>query len=461
MNEPKQMHLQEKIFLLLRQQILDGALSSGTRLLPSRVMAEELGVSRNTVLVAVERLVAEGYVVAKTGSGCYVNDNVALGTNATASLGAIAPTGFMPYRSDIVDFKSGLPDLSVFPVKRFGQLYRDVMDHITPAELGYGAPEGHIELRREIATYLQTYRGVRCDPASILITSGTTQAIGIAGSALFEGQSHPLAVIENPITVDIRRILQKLGAEIYPVPTDQWGLCTSALPSHKAPRCIYVTPSHQYPLGAILSAKRRVKLIEYAQKSNCYIVEDDYDSEYRFDGHPISAVQGLCPKRVIYIGTFSKTLSPALRIGYLVLPPSLIAGARQMKWLTDLHNSVFDQLVLARFIRGGHYYRHLMKMKKRYRSKRDFLLACLQQHMGERAKIIGENAGLHLCVQFPGVVFSKNLLDNLEQAGVRVYPVWEHAGTDTSFDDTIILGFGMLSPEKIDKGIGILKQILL
>jgi GntR family transcriptional regulator / MocR family aminotransferase len=454
------MHLQEKVFRLLKKQILDGTLNAGTRLLPSRVLAKELGVSRNTVLIALERLEAEGFVQARKGSGCYVNADVQLPEGAALPSVSVPRVGFVPYRTDIVDFRSGLPELSSFPVKRWGKLFKEVMDEITPADLGYGPPEGHSLLRREIAAYLNTYRGVRCDADQILITSGTTQAVGIAGSLLLTNSKNKAMVLEDPITVDIRRILQRLGARILFVPVDNAGLCTEALPEDVRPRGIYITPSHQFPLGTVLSAERRIRLIDYAEARDAYIIEDDYDSEYRYDGHPISAVQGLYPERVVYIGTFSKTLSPAIRIGYLVLPPPLIHAARDIKWLTDLHNSVFDQLVLARFISRGHYYRHLLKMKKIYRSKRDFLIANLKTQLGDRIEILGENAGLHLCVRFAGISFTPKRTAALEKSGVRVYPVAEHALDKDKYADTILLGFGMLSREKMSEGVALLSKFL-
>lgn len=454
------MHLQEKIFRLLKNQILEGTLIALQRLPPSRTLAKELGVSRNTVLIAVERLQSEGYIFGKKGSGCYVNANVQLQGALTSPKTSVSKIGFVPYRNDIVDFRSGLPDLSSFPVKRWGQLYKEIMNEITPTDLGYGPPEGHEQLRRQIAIYLQTYRGVNCAPDQILVTSGTTQAIGIVGHLLLDGHQDSTIILENPITVDIRKIFLRIGASIHSIATDDFGLCTDALPQNISPKGIYVTPSHQFPLGTILSADRRVRLIEYAKEKKCFIIEDDYDSEYRYNGHPISAMQGLYPNGVVYIGTFSKTLSPAIRMGYLVLPPTLIENARNIKWLTDLHNSVFDQLVLARFIQRGHYIRHLMKMKKIYRTKRDFLLECLHTHLGDTVEILGENAGLHLSARFPGISFTPKRIAQLEKKGVRVYPVSEHAVGNIEYMDTILLGFGMLSMEKMQKGVLLLKAFV-
>ena len=454
------MHLQEKVFRLLKKQILEGTLNAGDRLLPSRVLAKEMGVSRNTVLIALDRLATEGFVHPRKGSGCYVNADVQLTKGPSLPSVSVPRVGFVPYRTDIVDFRSGLPELSSFPVKQWGKLFKEVMDEITPTDLGYGPPEGHPALRREIAIYLKTYRGVQCDADQILITSGTTQAVGIAGRLLLSDRENAAMILEDPITVDIRRILQGLGARIHFVPVDGFGLRTEALPEDIRPRGIYITPSHQFPLGTILSAERRVRLIDYAGARGSYIIEDDYDSEYRYDGHPISAVQGLYPEGVVYIGTFSKTLSPAIRIGYLVLPPPLVHEARNIKWLTDLHNSVFDQLVLARFIREGRYYRHLQKMKKIYRAKRDFLLTRLKAHLGDRIEILGENAGLHLCVRFAGTSFTPKRVAALEKHGVRVYPASEHASDQNRFTDTILLGFGMLSLEKMQDGVALLSEFL-
>jgi GntR family transcriptional regulator / MocR family aminotransferase len=454
-------HLHEKVFQLLRGQILDGQLPAGERLLPSRVLARHLEVSRNTVLVALERLSAEGYIVTRGGSGSYVNDHLQLPRAPSCASVPVPRVGFVPYRTDIIDFRSGVPELTRFPVKRWAMLYKDVMAEITPRELGYGPPEGHPGLRREIAGYLRTHRGVGCEAEQILITSGTTQAIGIAGHLLCAGHPDPSILLEDPITVDIRLIFQQQGARIHSVPTDREGLCTDALPENLAPQGIYVTPSHQYPMGTVLSAARRVQLLTYAQGRGSYIIEDDYDSEYRYAGPPLSTFQGMCPDRVVYIGTFSKTLCPGLRIGYLVLPPGLIYSARNLKWHTDLHNSIFDQLVLARFIRGGYYYRHLLQMKKLYKSRRDHLLKCLGTHQGNLSiKVVGADTGLHLCVRYPGIIFSPALLSELERNGVRVYPVSAHATDPSRYMNTVILGFGMLTHEKIEEGVALLHHTL-
>jgi GntR family transcriptional regulator/MocR family aminotransferase len=202
--------------------------------------------------------------------------------------------------------------------------------------------------------------------------------------------------------------------------------------------------------------QRRARLLEYAQRRGTYVVEDDYDSEFRYDSPPISSIQGLDPQRVIYIGTFSKTLCPSMRIGYIVFPPQLVTRGREVKWFTDLHNSSVDQLILARFIADGHFLRHVHGMKKAHRALRRVLVDSLGKHFGDRTEVLGHPAGLHLCARFRGVRFTRELVTRIESAGAKVYPVEEHAIRKGRWADTIILGYGMLSPRKIDEGVRIL-----
>ena len=452
--------LHEQVFRLIQQQILSGEKGAGERLGSSRMLAEQLGVSRNTVLTAIARLEAEGYIRSRPGSGYYVQPRLVLNFEPSALKEPPPLVGFKPYRSDIIDFRSGLPDLSSFPVKTWAGLYREVMEEITPIDLGYNQPEGRAELRREIAVYLQNNRGVRCSHRQIVITSGTTQAIGLVGGILLKDRQSKAVILEDPITSDIQRILRGCGGILHPGNVDDAGLDIRGTPGDIKAALIYVTPSHQFPLGYTMPIQRRVDLIDYARETGAYIVEDDYDSEYRYNGHPISSIQGICPSKVIYIGSFSKTISPALRIGFVVFPGELIESGRQAKWFTDLHNSVFDQLTLTKFLRKQQFHRHISKMGRIYREKRNILLAALERRFSSRVQIIGDKAGLHLCARFPGLEFSDEVLRELLQKGCKVYPVEEHAIRKGSFGDTIILGFGMLSPERLVAGVEILGDCL-
>ncbi|MGA2477116.1 MAG: PLP-dependent aminotransferase family protein [Spirochaetia bacterium] len=448
-----------QIYGRLRGLILDGTLPSGSRMASTRQLAAELHVSRNIVLEAFDQLVAEGFITARTGSGTFVSAGAAFSPRSLPSLREIRTVGFRPFHTDLIDFRSGLPDLSRFPVRTWQRLSREVWGSLTPLDLSYGQPEGRPELRAEIARYIAAYRGVRCHPEQILITGGTTQAVGIVSRLLLRG-SRSACILEDPITSDIQSIAGGFGGKIIPARVDAQGMDVDSLPPRARPAFIYVTPSHQFPLGVTMPIQRRARLLAYAQAHRAFVVEDDYDSEFRYDSPPISSIQGLDPRRVVYIGTFSKTLCPALRIGYIVFPPELVNRGREVKWFTDLHNSSVEQLVLARFIAEGHYVRHLHGMKKAHRALRAVLVEALERQFRGAAEVLGSPAGLHLCARFRGVRFTAPLLAGIEKAGLKVYPVEEHAIKKGRWADTLILGYGMLGPPRIREGIAILKRCL-
>ena len=447
--------LTRQIYGRMRDLVLAGGLAAGTRLPSTRALAAELGVSRNIVLEAFDQLLAEGYLEARVGAGTYVASGAVFGTRRQPGLSAIRRIGFRPFQTGLVDFRSGLPDLTRFPVRTWQRLSREVWGSLTPLDLSYGQPEGRPELRAEIARYIGAYRGVRCHPEQILVTGGTTQAVGIVSRLILRGERRT-CILEDPVTGDIQRITAGFGGRIVPVPVDDRGLDVEALPPRARPGFIYVTPSHQFPLGVTMPIQRRAGLLEYARARGAWVVEDDYDSEFRYDSPPISSIQGLDPSRVVYIGTFSKTLCPALRVGYIVLPPELVNRGREVKWFTDLHNSSVEQLVLARFMAEGHFLRHVHAMKKVHRAHRKVLVDALRRRFGDGVEVLGSAAGLHLCARFRGTRFTGALLARILKAGAKVYPVEEHAIRKGRWSDTLILGFGMLTPARIEEGVRIL-----
>ena len=268
-------------------------------------------------------------------------------------------------------------------------------------------------------------------------------------------------IMEDPITIDIQMIFESAGALIHPIPVDRSGMETAFLPKHKHPSFVYVTPSHQFPLGGILPIQRRIQLINYARQTGCYLIEDDYDSEFRYEGSPVSSLQGLEPEQVVYIGSFSKILSPALRIGYVILPPQLIDKCRRLKWFADLHTPSLDQLILAQFIQEGHLERHIAKMKKVYKSRRDLLIKCLQSAFSNKVKIFGDSTGLHLIAEFNEICFSNKMLAKMEkQFKVKVYSAEDHTIEKGLYSNQIILGYGHLHNEDIKNGIHRLHQAI-
>lgn len=444
--------LTRQIYEQMRIQILHGVLQAGDKLPSTRELAAELKVSRNVVLDAYDQLFAEGFIEGSRGSGTYVSEGTFLeGTSKyePVLIQHVETSG--EKTNDLIDFRSGIPALNLFPKKKWSRLTQRVLTEYDGSIFGYGHPEGRMELRASLCHYLHKTRGIRCYPEQLVITSGATQALSLVAKLLLTKGDE--VCIEDPVTHEIQTIFQQPGASLYPVPVDEFGIMTDMLPSNKNPKFIFVTPSHQFPLGGTLPIQRRIQLIHYAREAGAYIVEDDYDSEFRYAGPPVSSLQGLEPERVIYIGTFSKILSPALRIGYLILPQDLIHRCRELKWFHDLHSPTLEQLTLAMFIKEGHLEQHIRKMKRVYRKRRETLIHCLNDSFPKKLKIFGDSTGLHLVAAFDNVQFSDSMLHKLEESHLRVYPVEKHAINKGRHRNKIILGYSNLSPDEIKEGI--------
>ncbi|NBI28543.1 MocR-like pyridoxine biosynthesis transcription factor PdxR [Chengkuizengella marina] len=448
-----------QVYEQIRTQILKGKLNSGERLPSTRELSSNLNVSRNVVLEAYEQLYAEGFIESNQGRGTFVAEGAYLEQN-TKHNSSIYDEKRQPIEAsdeDIIDFRSGIPALDFFPRKKWGQISRDVYLESPDSIFGYGKPEGLSQIRNVLCEYLFKTRGVHCSPAQVVITTGATQSFSLVTQLLLSQESD--VCIEDPTTYELHSIFAATGAHLCPIPVDEHGMQTDLIPTNINPGFVYVTPSHQFPLGGILPIHRRIQLIQYARQHNCFIVEDDYDSEYRFEGSPISSIQGLDPERVIYIGTFSKILSPALRIGYIILPDSLIERCKNLKWLTDLHTPSLEQLTMSRFIDEGYLERHIRKMKKIYKKRRDCLKECLVEHFGIEVNILGDSTGLHLIAEFENLSFTEEIVQHiLKEHKVKIYPVEHHAIHKGRHRNKIILGYGNLEEEKLDKGIWRLKS---
>ncbi|WP_203364649.1 PLP-dependent aminotransferase family protein [Bacillus sp. REN10] len=451
--------LTRQVYQQIRERILNGQLEINEKLPSTREMSSELKLSRNVILEAYDQLLAEGFLVAKRGSGTYVATGTFLEKYKKTSFEQ-SFHGNEDNKKDenIIDFRSGIPALDLFPRKTWAQLSSATWNDTQSSVFGYDFPEGRLELRSAISRYLLKTRGVVCHPNQIVVTSGATQAMTLVSRLLIS--SNDTVIMEDPITIDIQMIFKSAGACIYPISVDKDGMKTSFLPLDKKPKFIYVPPSHQFPLGGTLPIQRRIQLINYSRKTNCYLVEDDYDSEFRYEGLPISSLQGLEPERVIYIGSFSKILSPALRMGYLILPSQLIEKCRKLKWFSDLHTPSLDQLILTRFIQDGHLERHIAKMKKIYKNRRDYLINYLKSTFSNKVNVFGDSTGLHLVAELKGLYFSKDLLKEIEQFGVKIYPVEDHTIEKDNHSNQIILGYGHLNKTEIEKGIARLHKAI-
>jgi GntR family transcriptional regulator/MocR family aminotransferase len=450
----------QQVYRQIRDRISSGELKAGQRLPATRELAASLQVSRNVVLQAYDQLFAEGYIEGRQGSGTYVAPGTYLEQTQPEPLHSWfdSTNSTLATKPDVIDFRAGVPALEFFPRKLWAQLTKRVCETTPHSQLGYGVPEGCAELRQVLAQYLLRTRGVRCHPDQIVITSGATQAFCLVEKLLLSSGGE--VIIEDPIAQEIPKIFSSSGATIYPIPVDENGLQTRLIPNDKKPQCVFVTPSHQFPLGSILPIQRRIELIHFARETGCFIVEDDYDSEFRYDGIPVSSLQGLDPERVIYVGTFSKILSPTLRLGYLVLPTALTLTCRHFKRFSDLHTSSLEQLTLALLIDGGHLERHITKMRKLYRKRRNALIVSLLNHFPTEVKILGDSTGLHLVAEFTTIDFSDETLRRVEQHQVQIYSVEIHAIDKGKHRNRVILGYGNVSSADIDMGIARLKAAL-
>lgn len=290
-----------QVYQQIREQILNGDLQSGGKLPSTRELSSELNVSRNVILEAYDQLLAEGFLVAKRGAGTFVAEGTFLEQqNKTPSFHSVNWSEDKNKDDNIINFRSGIPALDLFPRKTWARLSHTIWNDIAPSIFGYDIPEGRPELRQVLSRYLLKTRGVDCHPEQIVITSGATQAMTLVSKLLLSPDD--TVIMEDPITNDIQTIFKTSGALLYPIPVDECGMKTSLLPLNNYPKFIFVTPSHQFPLGGTLPIQRRIQLINYSRRTNCYLVEDDYDSEFRYEGPPVSSLQGLDSDRVLYIG---------------------------------------------------------------------------------------------------------------------------------------------------------------
>ncbi|KZE44592.1 GntR family transcriptional regulator [Brevibacillus parabrevis] len=448
----KPIPLTRQIYTQFRDKILRGDWAAGFKLPSTRKMAQELRISRNVAIEAYDQLFAEGYIESRQGSGYFVAPGIYLEQFARGQ------EQLLPSADDqseaLIDFRSGVPALEQFPRGLWGKTVQQVCHDAPLSAFGYNRPEGRAELRDVLSRYLYRTRGVQCAPEQIVMTSGATQALTLIAKVLLNRES--CVLIEDPITQDIQSIFTSTGARLCPVPVDEHGMDVNSLPpalDGSRPSFAFVTPTHQFPLGTTLTIQRRIQLIQYARSVDCYIVEDDYDSEFRYESPPISSIQGLAPERVIYIGSFSKILSPGLRLGYLVLPETLVEQYQQAKWLSDLHTPSLEQLALGRFVEEGHLEKYISKMKKLYKKRRQCLIEALRRTFADRVAIWGEAAGLHIVAAFDGICFTPDVLTALQAAGVRVYPVEEHAIVKGRHEDKIVIGYGNVSEDGIKEGV--------
>ena len=398
-----------QIYEQIRDAIVDGTLRPGDRLPPSRELAQRLSVSRTTVMVAYDRLTGEGFLTSLVGAGTFVSDDVAISPPGThAPEGALRPRPvwstvsmpFTPAAGARYDLRCGLPDFSRFPYESWRRLTAGELRLGGVGRAMYGEPAGHPALRAAIARHIGLSRAVRATADDIVVTNGFQQAIDVIARVLLEPGDR--FAVEDPGYPPPRGLLSTMGMDVVAVPVDDEGIVVDAIPA--GVRAVLVTPSHQFPLGHTMSLRRRVALLRWAEREDAAIVEDDYDSEFRFGGRPIEPLQRLDGSgRVLYTGSFSKTMLPSLRLGFIVTPASLRPALRAAKYAADWSTSTPQQLALARFIDRGWFARHLRAMRSVYRQRHELIASLLRNELGSVFKTIPSDAGLHLSALAPGM----------------------------------------------------------
>ena len=486
---PARMANHRRVYETIRRAITEQVLSSGSRLPSTRSLATDLNVSRNTILAAFDQLLDEGYVAAKTGSGtfvCYKQtdalfkqvENQSKNTNAIKSLESISkvalskrglaatdfpdkhlsshPSSYPNY--EVQPFTPGDDDYSRFPIALWRRLLNRHWRALNPALLDSSHDGGYLPLRHAIADYLRVSRAVNLTFEQVLITSGTQQSIDLCARLLTD--HHDWAWVENPCYWAARRVLEVNGLHLHPIAVDVEGMAPSTEDFRVKPRLIYTTPSHQYPKGMVMSYGRRRLLLDYAQNSSAWIIEDDYDSEFRFEGRPISSLQGMDQHgRVLYLGTFSKVMYPGIRLGYMVVPLQLVDAFKNGLYELQRPGQVMIQAALADFIEEGHFASHIRRLKQIYGERRRLLQAALAPIAIVGARLSMVDSGLHLVVEFDAQIDDVKVAKMAAQQGLRVYPLSNYC-MGKKREKGLIIGYAYAATESITPYGNVLAEVI-
>jgi len=453
LNRQSEVPMKRQIYQSLKNRILDGSLKAGEVLPSTRVLAEQLNVSRHTVCEAYDMLITEGFVLSRQGAPTRVAEGLYIAGFPKEVLNS-REKNKTRYK---VDFKTGWPDVRHIPRYLLQQIARKTFEQMPLDRFGYGSPQGTLDLRIEISSWLFRSKGLNVDAEDIFITSGATHALHIIAN-LFSGRGKKIA-IEDPCNRGILQTFLNEGCEAEPIPVDEKGIQVECLDGISV-STVYTTPSHQFPLGPILPAVRRAELIRLAREKDIYIIEDDYDSEFRYSGEPVAPLYAMDPRRVVYVGTFSKILFPAIRIGYVILPKELQSRWHELRMHTDVQNPPFEQAILAELMRTRKFDRHLRRMRKLYGERRTALLGALEEAFGEKWRAYGDAAGLHLSVEFKSMRFDEAFIKKCRENGIRIASVEQHAIRKGRHSNKLLLGFGHLEPVEIREGVSILRSVI-
>jgi len=463
--------LYQQIYESFRGRIIRGELRAGDLVPSSRELARESHISRLPALTAYAQLLAEGYFESRIGAGTFISSSLPsrlTGASPSAAPGrrllsaqvvALPKYERPSWAESLGPFQVGQPELQKFPIEIWLRLVARYSRRMRLKALQYGDAMGLAELREAIATYLRTSRGVRCEAQQIMIVSGSQQALDLATRVLLEAGR--AAWVEEPGYWLVHHVLKAARCRIVPVPVDAEGLnVTAGIRLNRNARAAFAAPSHQYPLGVTMSAARRLRLLEWAQRSRAWIIEDDYDSEYRYSNLPIASLQGLDGNaRVIYIGTFSKVMFPSLRLGYLVIPVDLIERFAAMRQVMDICPAHITQAVMSDFIREGHFARHVRRMRPIYAERRSVLVAELERQLGDSVTIMGDQAGMHLAI-----FLTRGRDDRKIAATAARQSLWLSPLSSSYIGRTarhgFVLGFGNTKANDIPQAVRRLKKLI-
>jgi len=470
--------LHRQLYDALRNAVLSGRLAPGFQLPSTRQLAADLELSRNTVLNAYDQLLAEGYLEGHIGSGTFVARSIPdIVLRAQPAAPVIAPARLSAALSGRgrqfvanqvrrfrrpgapVPFRMGIPALDAFPFAIWSRLFAQQWKRHPAGLLPYGDSAGYLPLRQSVATYLQIARAVRCRPEQVIITSGAQQALDLAARVLVD-PGQPVC-IEDPGYIGARIAFQSAGARLVPVAVGSEGLdLAKAQNACHRPRVIYVTPSHQYPLGATMTLPRRLELLQWAQRVRSWIIEDDYDSEYRYSSRPIASLQGLdTTGSVLYAGTFSKVLFPSLRLGYIVVPPSLVEAFVAAKAAADGQCPALEQAVLAHFMAEGHFGRHIRRMRKLYEQRQAALIETIEEELPGILTVGQHDAGMHVVACLPLGIADAPIAELALQRGVELQPLSSY-GLRPVRRGGFVMGYAAYSPAAMRRAVAIVGDIV-
>ena len=451
----------------------------GARMPPTRVLARDLGISRNTVIDAYGALATDGLIAGRFGGGSYVSALDRPGSPDEAPsipvaaksrprlsrfsrrLDSLDASPILEKPGVEFDFRYGLPIVGDFPFHTWARIIARRATVASVSALGYGKAAGYEPLRLQIAHYVRRARGIVCDPEQIVITNGSQQALDLAARIFIDAGDR--VILEEPSYEGARQAFSAAGARILAISVDPDGLRVAELPA-RSPRCraVYVTPSHQFPTGAVLSASRRRELLRWAHTHGTYVIEDDYDGELRYDIRPIQAIKGGdVENRVVYVGTMSKVLFPSMRLGYIVSPPNLVESFIRAKHVCDRQTPVLLQMALADFMARGHFDRHLLRARRLCGQRRAALLAAVDRYLGRRVAVEGANAGIHvmLWVKGRGARQVRGMMERAAERSVGIYPIepyFVHPPKRAGF----LLGYASMDERRIEEGVRRLGEVL-